>query len=50
MKKRITLTLDEDLLKIINENAKKQNRSVSNYLDQLLKTKLIKKENKNEIH
>ena len=44
MKKRITLTLDEDLLKVINENAKKQNRSVSNYLDQYLKTKLIKKE------
>lgn len=44
MKKRLTITLDEETLRLINENAKKQNRSVSNFLDQFIKTKLKKKE------
>lgn len=48
MKKRISLTIDYETYEILKESAKQQNRSVSNFIDQLIKTKIKVKEKKDE--
>lgn len=36
MKERISITIDKELLKKIKEEAKKENRSLSNYINKKL--------------
>ena len=39
-RKIISIVVDEEMLKIIKENAKNENRSVSNYIESVLKKAL----------
>lgn len=48
MKKHLSITIDQETYEVIKQYAKKENRSVSNYLDQFLKTKFKVKEKKDE--
>lgn len=41
MKQKIAIAIDTEILKLIKENAKKQNRSISNYVEQTFKTKVF---------
>ncbi len=50
LKQKVSITLDEDIIKKVKELAEESNRSFSQYINLVLKNFIAKYENKKEIN